>query len=611
MNALKNFTVLYVEDNKDTSEEVSFMLNAYVKELYTAYDGKEGVEAFVKYKPDIVITDVQMPKMNGLEMIEVIRETNTEIPIIVTTAFNEVDYLLKAINLQVDAYQIKPLNLKQLMKSLLKVSEPLVLKEEIRLKNEQLAEDAYYLKQFKAAVSEASIFSSADEKGKIKEINDNFERISGYKREEILGKPHNILRHEDISQEVYKEVWKTIESGRIWKGLIKNKTKNGEAYYVITVIAPIFNQDGSIKEYVSIRDDVTELEEYKHYLKHELASTSNDLEENINYSSQYEEAINTSTSIIKTDTHNIITYANDTFCELSGYTREDVLGANCQEIRHVKHKLAGRCQNISGELSEKQVVQEVLTNIKKNGEEYIVDNLFYPIVNLEGEIVEHLQIMHDVTELMQLNHEIVDTQKELVLTMGAIGETRSKETGLHVKRVAEYSYLLAKLYGMNEEEAALLKQASPMHDIGKVGIPDNILNKPGKLSNEEFEVMKTHANLGYEMLKDSKRAILKASAIVAGSHHEKYNGTGYPKKLKGEDIPIYGRITAIADVFDALGHDRIYKKAWELDDILVLIKQGRGEHFDPKLVDLFFDNLDQFLVIMKSMNETMSLNDAQ
>ena len=181
------------------------------------------------------------------------------------------------------------------------------------------------------------------------------------------------------------------------------------------------------------------------------------------------------------------------------------------------------------------------------------------------------------------------------MTMGAIGETRSKETGAHVKRVAEYSYLLAKLVGLDEDEAMLLKQASPMHDIGKVGIADSILNKPGKLTPEEFEVMKTHASLGYEMLKHSERKILKASAIVAYTHHEKWDGSGYPNALQGEDIHIFGRITAIADVFDALGHARVYKKAWELDKILEL--------FDSLLIDLFFENLDQFVVIKQEFND--------
>ncbi|MEC7987201.1 MAG: HD domain-containing phosphohydrolase, partial [Myxococcota bacterium] len=147
---------------------------------------------------------------------------------------------------------------------------------------------------------------------------------------------------------------------------------------------------------------------------------------------------------------------------------------------------------------------------------------------------------------LDLAKEIEETQREVVFTMGAIGETRSKETGNHVKRVAEYSRLLALLYGLDEPQAELLKQASPMHDIGKVGIPDRILNKPGRLNAEEWAIMKTHARLGYDMLNHSNRPILKAAAIVAHEHHEKWSGAGYPRGLKGEEIHIFGRITAVA-----------------------------------------------------------------
>lgn len=207
-------------------------------------------------------------------------------------------------------------------------------------------------------------------------------------------------------------------------------------------------------------------------------------------------------------------------------------------------------------------------------------------------------------EITTLNHEIEDTQREVVFTMGSIGESRSKETGNHVKRVAEYSKLLALYYGLNEEDAELLRQASPMHDIGKVAIPDAVLNKPGRFDEEERRIMDTHAELGYEMLKHSHRPLLKMAATVAYEHHEKYNGSGYPRGLSGENIHIYGRITALADVFDALGSDRVYKKAWDDEKIFALFREERGEHFDPKLIDIFFDHLDEFLAIRETFKDT-------
>ncbi|WP_119184815.1 HD-GYP domain-containing protein, partial [Malaciobacter marinus] len=215
-----------------------------------------------------------------------------------------------------------------------------------------------------------------------------------------------------------------------------------------------------------------------------------------------------------------------------------------------------------------------------------------------------LKVQEGLKTIKHLNKEIEDTQKEVVFTMGAIGESRSKETGNHVKRVAEYSKILALHYGLSYKEAELLKQASPMHDIGKVAIADSILNKPGRFDEKEKEIMNTHAKIGYEMLKHSNRPLLKTAAIIALQHHEKWDGTGYPNNLKEDKIHIYGRITALADVFDALGSDRCYKKAWENEKIFKLFKEERGKHFDPKLVDIFFDHLDEFLKIKETFKDS-------
>jgi len=204
---------------------------------------------------------------------------------------------------------------------------------------------------------------------------------------------------------------------------------------------------------------------------------------------------------------------------------------------------------------------------------------------------------------VKLAMEIEETQKEVVFTMGSIGESRSKETGNHVKRVAEYSKLLALAYGLDEDESELLKQASPMHDIGKIAIPDSILNKPGRFDENERHIMDTHAELGYHMIKNSERPLLKAAAIVAYEHHEKWDGTGYPRKLSGEEIHIYGRITALADVFDALGSDRVYKKSWNDEKIFKLLNDEKGKHFDPTLVDLFFDNIENIKEVRKTFKD--------
>jgi putative nucleotidyltransferase with HDIG domain len=196
-------------------------------------------------------------------------------------------------------------------------------------------------------------------------------------------------------------------------------------------------------------------------------------------------------------------------------------------------------------------------------------------------------------ENAQLHEDVADTQREIVYMLGEAVETRSQETGNHVKRVAEISRILAEAYGLDAEEVELVKLASPLHDIGKIGIPDAILNKPGKLEPDEWVVMKSHAELGHNMLAGSNRKILKVAAIIALEHHEKWDGTGYPNGKSGEDIHIFGRLTAIADVFDALGSDRVYKKAWPMDRIVEHMQQESGRHFDPRGVELFMEKLSE------------------
>lgn len=254
----------------------------------------------------------------------------------------------------------------------------------------------------------------------------------------------------------------------------------------------------------------------------------------------------------------------------------------------------------AGKAPELEVVTNYAINDYKEKTELTSQKLYTSIITAIRAYINIKSLESSKLEIQKLNKEIVETQKEVVFRMGAIGEARSKETGMHVKRVAEYSKTMALYLGVEESKAEILKQASPMHDIGKVAIPDSILNKPGKLTQEEFAIMKTHAQLGYEMLEGSNKAILKVAAIVAHDHHEKWDGTGYPRGLEGKDIHVYGRITAMADVFDALGSDRVYKKAWPDEKIFEFFKEEKGKHFDPEIVDILFEHLDEFLEIRDS-----------
>ena len=345
----------------------------------------------------------------------------------------------------------------------------------------------YLLKTFDKNV----IFSATDLAGHIVYASEAFCKISKYSKDELLGKNHNVVRHEDMPVEVFDDLWKSIKSGNSWRGELKNRCKDGDFYWVYANVEPYYDSNGEVIGYHALRQDITD------------------------------------------------------------------------------HKKIEK-------------LKENLENIN----EYLED-----------------EVENRVKDIVTLNKEIRETQKEIIFTMGTIGESRSKETGNHVRRVAEYSRLLAEYCGIDKFYAQMLKEASPMHDIGKVGISDAILNKPGKHTPEETQIMKTHTTLGYEMLKHSDKELLQIAAIVAHEHHEKYDGTGYPEGLKGEYISINARITAIADVFDALGSDRVYKKAWSDEDIFAMFKEQKGKHFDPTLVDIFLNNVDEFKKIRDKYKE--------
>ncbi len=213
------------------------------------------------------------------------------------------------------------------------------------------------------------------------------------------------------------------------------------------------------------------------------------------------------------------------------------------------------------------------------------------------------QLQEKNLQLQHLNEEIELTLKETMLAMGQIEELRSGETKRHTQRVAAISILIARAYGLSEEEVKLIELTSPLHDIGKIGIADAILNKPMKLSDEEFTLMKTHASLGHDILKHSKRKVLNIAATIAYEHHEKYDGTGYPRGLKGEEIDIYARIVAVVDVFDALLSKRVYKQQWSLDEVVAFLTKERGKHFDPRIVDIVLENIDECAKIVSELSE--------
>lgn len=200
-------------------------------------------------------------------------------------------------------------------------------------------------------------------------------------------------------------------------------------------------------------------------------------------------------------------------------------------------------------------------------------------------------------EVEKATAAIHDREQELSFRMSRAAEFRDPETGTHIQRMAHYSHLIAGRLGLSDEDRQLILQAAPMHDVGKIAIPDFILLKPAALTPEEFAVMKTHAALGFELLKGSESKILQSAASIALTHHEKYDGSGYPFGVIGEAIPLFGRIVAVADVFDALTSERPYKRAWPIERAATCLREGAGGHFDPACVDALIACWDDVLGI--------------
>ncbi|TAK91774.1 MAG: response regulator [Burkholderiaceae bacterium] len=200
-------------------------------------------------------------------------------------------------------------------------------------------------------------------------------------------------------------------------------------------------------------------------------------------------------------------------------------------------------------------------------------------------------------EVEKATQEILRRELDTLFHLGKAAEFRDAETGAHILRMANYARVIAAAMGLSDADQEMLLRAAPMHDIGKLGTPDHILLKPGKLNPAEFEIMKQHAAHGWEILRHTPSPIIQAAAVIAHSHHEKWNGEGYPLGLRGEDIPLFGRIVAVADVFDALTSDRPYKQAWSNEKACIYIRTQSGQHFEPRCIDAFFSAWDEILAI--------------
>ncbi len=256
-------------------------------------------------------------------------------------------------------------------------------------------------------------------------------------------------------------------------------------------------------------------------------------------------------------------------------------------------------------ITAKTEIEDEQKGLELGAADYITKPISPPIV--QARVKTQLALYDQNRELERKvrlrTEELNETRLEIIRRLGRAAEYKDNETGLHVIRMSYYSRLIAEANEMDEEWVELLFNAAPMHDIGKIGIPDNILLKNAKLDDQEWELMRKHPLFGAEIIGEHVSPLMAMSREIALSHHEKWDGSGYPNKLRGEDIPISGRIVAIADVFDALTTERPYKKAWSVEDALKHIDESSGSHFDPQLVPLLHEVMPDLLDIKEQYEE--------
>ncbi|MFI3196048.1 MAG: PAS domain S-box protein [Methylococcaceae bacterium] len=582
-NNLAGIRILYVEDDLETREELQSILELYVTELWVAKNGQEGLALYRENQPDIVITDIQMPIMNGLTMAADIKMINPHQPIVILSAHNDVEYLFRALELDIQHYVTKPISVERLLYKLLDIVEQMNLA--------RAAEQSYkLLEQYKLLVDEKAIVVKMDINGDITYVNSRFCELSGYSEEELVGRHYLFNIYEHNQQETIVDLKQAILTSKKWQGILKKRTKSGAIYVVDASVIAIVT-DNKIDEFVALMVDVTEIYEKFERLSFNLKQ---DLNEKKHYLHEYEQAIEIGTSLCVIDTEGIIISVNKNFSATLNYQPNELIGQSLFELLLDCGDFKDR---VLKKVQEQGFSSRIIKLEGKGGFKRTLSTIIVGIHNQDGDIHSLMSLSHDISETIQRNEDIIDNQKDLIYLLGEVVENRSKETGSHVKRVALISEFIARKYGLSDEYAAMIKVASPLHDIGKIGISDAILNKPSRLSISEYQQIQGHADLGFQLLNKLDKPLIKMAATIAHEHHEYYNGKGYPAGLMGEHIAIEARIVALVDVFDALSSQRVYKEPWSDESIIEYIINNKAIQFDPELVDLFMDNIDEILQI--------------
>lgn len=424
---------------------------------------------------------------------------------------------------------------------------------------------------------------ASDKERRITHWSQGAEGLFGVSAEEATGR-----RFDELgliprkSDEVAEAMRARLIEGVKWEGEIGLRDTEGRSFPALVTNSPMRDERGEIAGYVGVVMDLTE----RQTIEDEVGLQGHLLD-------QVEAAV------IATDLANRITHWNRGAEKLYGWSAAEALGRLAPEL----NALAGDPDTLRDSVTERSGEEgswegEIEVR-RKDGSTFPAFATNSTVRDPSGEISGYVGVSVDITEPQRIEEEARAAQLETIKRLAIAVEERDPETGGHIGRIGNFAAMIAERLGMDPDRVGLIRVSSTMHDVGKVGIADDILLKPGKLSDEERAVMQTHTSIGHHILAGSGADLLDLAASIALTHHEHVDGGGYPAGLSGEDIPVEGRIVAVADVFDALTSDRVYRKAFSVGRAIEIMEEGRGSQFDPKILDVLIENLESFTPLLR------------
>ena len=520
---------------------------------------------------DIIIADYELPEFDAHGALAVLQETGLDIPFMVISG---------AIGEETAVTLMRAGACDYLMKSNLARLAPATQRELAEAQNRRQrkqAEDLLRL-QSTALNAAANAIVITNRNGIIQWVNPAFTILTGYEADEAIGKnPRDLVKSGQHTLAFYKEMWDTILSGNVWRGEMINCRKDGQIYYEEQTITPLRDRAGQVRQFIAIKQDITQRKQTEERLR--------------NSQEQYRLLVELSPDAIFVNRQGHIDFVNPAALELFGAAGpEEILNKTPYEIFHpdFHEVIRERIHRMQTQHEAVALIEEQI--VRADGTIRDVEVAAAPFKDAEGEAIQ--VILRDITARKKTEKLLRESSEALEMAYDATLqgwsralELRERETAGHSQRVVEWTIALARAMGILQGDLVHVYRGALLHDIGKMGIPDAILLKPGPLNEEEWEIMRKHPEHAYNML--SQISYLAQALDIPLYHHERWDGAGYPKGLAGEAIPLAARIFAIIDVWDALSSNRPYRAAWDKEKIIAYLRERSGKQFDPQVLEVF------------------------